>query len=136
MTRTFVDSSALIAATRYTTPISDRALDVVNDADRTMLTSDFIRLEVLPKPIFHGRSTETTFYEGFFNDPRTEFAKITDTLIQEAFDIAVNWNLNAVDALHVAAAIQLQADELVTAERLASPLLRVSISGLIIVSIL
>ena len=52
--------------------------------------------------------------------------EVTAGLVQEAYDHASRWRLNAVDALIVAAAVQLRADELVTTERPTSPLLRVT----------
>jgi predicted nucleic acid-binding protein len=135
VTGTFIDASALIAATRGSTPTGQRATDIIDDADRILLASDFVRLEVLPKAIFHGRTTEAEFYDAFFGNPLTELAMITSDLIQQAFAIAARWNLNAVDALHVAAAMQMGADEFVTAERPTSSLSRVAEPGLTIISI-
>jgi uncharacterized protein (DUF433 family) len=41
-------------------------MEILDDPDRTFATSDFVRLEVLPKSIFHRRELESAFYEVFF----------------------------------------------------------------------
>jgi hypothetical protein len=55
--------------------------------------------------------------------------------VTAAFGYATRWNLNGLDALHVAAAIQLDASELLTAERPTSTLARVRTNALRVISI-
>jgi hypothetical protein len=52
--RTFVDAGVLIAAACGLPEIADLAFRVLDDPDRTLFTSDFVKLEVLPKPTFQG----------------------------------------------------------------------------------
>ena len=52
-TRTFVDTNVLIAALLDVGPTGDAAEDVLLDPDRVFVASDFLRLELLPKPAFH-----------------------------------------------------------------------------------
>lgn len=124
-TRTFLDSGVLIAAFRGSRDIASPAIRVLNDSDRVFLTSELVRLEVLPKAVFHRQSLEVEFYLQFFADVAEE-ARITSELVDQAFTLAARWNLNALDALHIAAAIQLGADEFLTTERPTSPLIQVS----------
>jgi len=63
---TFVDAGVLIAAARGTTDISGKAMELLDDDKRTFASSDFVRLEVLPKPMFHKRQEEAAFYGAFF----------------------------------------------------------------------
>jgi hypothetical protein len=56
LTRTFLDAVVLIAAIRGSPVPIERALEVINDSQRVFIASDFVRLEVLPKPLyFRGR---------------------------------------------------------------------------------
>jgi predicted nucleic acid-binding protein len=121
----YVDSGVLIAAYRGSTPIAALALAMLNDQNREFVTSEFVRLEVIPKPAYHHRSGEIAFYEAYFSATKRS-ALITPTLVQLAMRRAVAYGLSAIDALHVAAAESVGADELLTSERVTSPLLRIT----------
>lgn len=125
MIRTYVDSSVLIEAYRGTDPLAVPALAVLYDPSRTFLTSDFVRLEVLPKPTYYRRTNEVAFYARFFRAAARSVA-ITRSLVSLALQRAETFGLSAVDALHVAAAETVRADELVTSEKPTSPLMRVT----------
>lgn len=124
MKRTFVDANVLIAAACGTDAVATRAMEVLDSQDRVFVTSDFVRLEVLPKPTFHRRA-QVAFYDEFFREVRDTVSS-TRELVQEAFDEAVAAGLSAIDALHVAAAKRSGAEELVTAEKPTKPMFRVS----------
>jgi len=122
--RIYVDSGVLLAAARGTDAVAQEAFAALDDPDAEFASSIFVRLELLPKAIYNRRSAEAQFYETFFMAAST-WAEITPRLAQTALDIATLYGLSAMDALHVAAAIAVNADEFVTSERAASPLLRV-----------
>lgn len=122
--RIYVDSGVLLAAARGTDEIAQDALAVLDNPDAQFASSLFVRLELLPKAIYNRRFVEAQFYETFFT-AASAWADLTSNLAQTAFDIAALYGLSAMDALHVAAAIAVNADELVTSERATSPLLRV-----------
>ena len=122
--RTFIDASLLIAAARGNQEISDQALEVLDDPTRSFVTSDFVRLEVVPKPVFHRRSEEVQFYLAFFaRVSRT--VKSSSKLVALAQHEAEQFGLSAVDALHVAAAKKAKGHEMITAEKPDKPLFRV-----------
>lgn len=123
--RTFVDSGVLIAAFKGAGRLGEAALSILEDANRDFISSDFVRLEVLPKPICYGRQDEFDFYETFFASVR-RMIHSSRKLVQEAQAEAEFVGLSAVDALHVAAAKRGRCDELVTTERPEKPLFRVS----------
>lgn len=125
MIRTFVDSGVLIEAFRGSSAIAASVLAILNDANREFVTSEFVRLEVLPKPTFQKRLIEVAFYNTFFTTV-SQSASITRTLVRLAMRRAEEFGLSAVDALHVAAAETTGAAELITAERPTSPLSRVT----------
>lgn len=125
MIRTFVDSGVLIEAFRGSSVIATSALALLNDANREFVTSEFVRLEVLPKPTFQHRLIEVSFYNAFFATV-AQSAPITRALVRLAMRRAEEFGISAVDALHVAAAETTGAAELITAERPTSPLSRVT----------
>ena len=70
MTRTFVDAGVLIAAACGVPDISDIALRLLDEPKRVFVTSDLVRLEVVPKPTYRGFKAEVAFYDEFFNNAR------------------------------------------------------------------
>lgn len=98
---------------------------VLTDANRQFISSDLVRLEVLPKPTYFKRAAEVAFYQAFFAIVQ-DWVALTPALIQRALQRGSDFGLGAVDTLHVAAAELAQADELVTSERLTSPICRVT----------
>lgn len=125
MTRTFVDAGVLIAGTRLFDPLGHRALAVLDDPDRVFVSSVFVHLEVLPKAIYHRNLGEAALYQRFF-DRVVAWAEPLDRLVANARREAAQHGLNALDALHVAAAVMLGADELVTTEAPRKPIHRVT----------
>jgi predicted nucleic acid-binding protein len=122
---TFVDSSVLITAARGDSRNSLDALAILDDPDRTFASSAFVRLEVLPKPFFFRRTDESLFYQRFFQSV-TRWAPFGEPLLDEALDIAAQAGLSALDAFHIAAAVAVGADELITAEKPSKPIHRVT----------
>jgi hypothetical protein len=122
---TFVDSGVLIAAARGTEEVSRRAMAVLDDPERSFASSTLVRLEVLPKALRHRREAEAQFYEAFFQSV-TAWAAVGERLVTEAFSQARTSDLHAMDALHVAAALSLGAQEFVTSERGEKPINRVT----------
>lgn len=124
MIRTCVDAGVVIAAATGRQPdVMPAAIAVLDDETRVFLSSPFVRLEVMPKAIHGRRAAEVAFYESLF-DAVVEFADPA-VLTDPAFDLAARYGLNGLDALHLAAAQVLGADEFVTTERPTSPLFRV-----------
>lgn len=121
--RTFIDSGVLITAWRGNPAQRIKALTVIADLNRIFISSPFVKLEVLPKPSWYKNQTELQFYQNFF-DSVSEWVEDCDQLADEALRIGSLYGLGGMDALHVAAAIPCQADELITTERATSPILR------------
>lgn len=124
MIETYIDSGVVIEAYRVVGPVGSLADAVLNDPNRTFITSEFVRLEILPKPAYHRRQDEVAYCNRYF--ARARFVGITDVLIQHAMLRAEMFGLNGMDALHIAAAEIGGAAEFVTTERATSPLLRVN----------
>ncbi|MGA2325456.1 MAG: hypothetical protein ABSH05_04150 [Bryobacteraceae bacterium] len=64
--RTYLDSGVLIAAARGKGQLSQRALAVLTDESREFVCSEYVRLEIIPKPTFFKYRAEIEFYEACF----------------------------------------------------------------------
>lgn len=116
MIRTFIDSGILIYAARGEDAIAQSALQIIEDSNRELASSIFLKLEVLPKAIFNQREKEIRFYEAFFSAV-SYWAIDVDSIIRNAYREASEFGLGAMDALHVAAAVSVEATEFITNEK-------------------
>ena len=121
---TYVDAGVLIFAARGSDRNARTALAILDDPERIFASSELVRLEVLPKARFHRRASESAFYEQFFQNVE-RWAPLERSLFEEALRVGSEVGLSAIDALHVAAAILVEADELITSEALSKPIHRV-----------
>jgi hypothetical protein len=113
---TFVDAGVLIAAARGGNIQAARAMEIFDDPEREFAASAFLRLEVLPQALFNKRVAEAEFYEAFFatvSHWATDLAAVAEIAMREASANGVE----AMDALHVAAAASAGASELITTEK-------------------
>lgn len=131
---TFVDAGVLIAAARgkEDSPENRRAREILDDPDRAFASSDFVRLETAPWAVHHGNRPEAQFYEEFFAAV-SAWAVTDSALVTAACGEVEAIGLAALDAIHVAASKALGADEIITTEKAAKPIHRVT--GLKVVTI-
>lgn len=123
MRLTYVDSGVLIAAVRGTVEAASRALSVLADPERVFVSSVFVRLEVLPKAVYNRRIAECAFYEEHFKAV-TKWSAPSEVVVALAHEEAVRHGLSAMDALHIAAASNAGAEELITVEKMGRPMHR------------
>ena len=116
MTRTYVDAGVLIAAARGRGKIGERALEILSDQSREFVSSEYVRLETVPKAAYFQRDAEVTFYAVFFASATTWVTFSGDHLV-EAFKEACECGLSAMDAVHTVVASLANCDEFVTSER-------------------
>jgi predicted nucleic acid-binding protein len=121
---TYIDTGVLIAAFRGTEELSKRAIAVLAAPERDFASSDFVRLELMPKATYNKKQEELDFYDAVFSSIE-HWAQVNEGLIASALDIGNIAGLSAMDALHVASARQLGVEEIVTSERTDKPLHRV-----------
>jgi hypothetical protein len=123
MTATYIDSGVLIAAARGDATLSLLALPYLTDSNREYITSDYVRLEVLPKAIFHNRQEEVQFYDQFFQfNART--IPTSDALLKYALEEACITGIQGLDAVHIACAVFAGAEEFITSEKPTTPIHR------------
>jgi len=119
---TYLDSNVLVqAATGANRQIQMRALAVITDPNRQFVSSLFSKMEVIPLAIHFGRGKERLFYETFFR--RVQIWVDPSDIYDNAFKLACQHALGAMDALHLAAAAFTKT-EFVSAEKPSKPLYR------------
>jgi hypothetical protein len=123
VTLTFLDTSVLIAAHRGAPATKQQAAAILADTGRTFVSSDFVRLELLPKARYYGHTAEVAFYDTYFASVAV-WVTPDAALVQEALRAASATGMSALDALHVAAAVRAGAGELITTEGATKPLHR------------
>ena len=94
------------------------------DEGRKFLTSDAVKLELLPKPTFEKRTTEVEFYNDHFN-AAVASEPFSAELGEAALLLAKKYGLAAIDAIHLAAAMRQGAKEFIASELPGKPMFRV-----------
>jgi hypothetical protein len=87
---------------------------------------------VLPKALFNRKTMEAEFYSSFFRAV-SHWPENIDAVVRNAYDVAGRFGLAAFYALHVAAALSVSAEELITTEKPGKPLHRTA--GILVRSI-
>ena len=121
--KTFLDAGVLLSAWLGHSPRSIAAKSLVADESRDFLTSDAVKLELLPKPTFEKRRAELDYYNDHFKSIASE--PFSAELGAAALTLAKKYGLAAMDALHLASAIRQGADEFITSELPGKPMFRV-----------
>jgi len=124
MKRTYIDANVLIAAFKGEEQVAQRALRVLDDPDRKLVVSDYLRLEVLPKPTFHKKREEIEFMQTVF-DGAAENLETSSDLTGRALAMASKYDMTPIDALHIGAAAVAKVDEFVTMEKPTKPMCKV-----------
>ena len=121
---TFIDSCVLINAVQGVGEANRKALEILDDEDRKFIVSDFVLLEVIPKPTFNKIQDQVSFYQSFFNDVSTSI-EISTAITTLAIQLSSEYDVAPMDSLIVSSAIVGGADELITMEKPTNPMHRV-----------
>ncbi|NMG11100.1 PIN domain-containing protein [Brasilonema sp. UFV-L1] len=116
----YLDSGILINAFQGIGLVGVRAIEVLDNTACQFATSQFVQLETLPKAIYNKQQAEAEFYESFFSV--TLWATKLEQIVQTGNRIACTYGLAAMDALHIAAALSVDAEEFVTTEKTTKPM--------------
>lgn len=130
--KTYIDTGVLIRALRGDKVASEIAFSFLHDPLREYITSDYVKVELLPKCFYHKNEEERLFYEDFFKSSKTHIPS-NDDLLALAIDEGGRTGISGMDAIHVACAVVAQADELITAEKTTKPIHRAN--GVKVISI-
>lgn len=121
--RTYIDANLLIAACQGQADAGVKAMEILDDPERSLVVSDAVWLEVMPKPLYHKQRNEHAFYEEIFAHAE-HIPWHVDTLYQ-AHELAQRYGIAAMDAIHVANAVSVRVDEFVSCEKSTKPMFRV-----------
>ena len=113
--RTYLDSGVLITAYNGAPELKEPALRMLEDPDRVFLCSPFVHLETSPKALFNKRSGEHRFYQKYFR--RAAITNHFKLILGHGFREAARAGVGPMDALHLASAHLLKADEFITTEK-------------------
>ena len=119
----FLDAGVYIAAVRGEEEVARRALELLDNPRVELASSRFLMLEVLPWARYQQRLDEVRFFEAIFGSilhwPESE-----EAVVERALRESAQHGIAAMDALHLAAALLVDAHEFVTTEKPTRPLYR------------
>lgn len=125
MTITYIDSGVLVAASRGVDELSEHAISTLASPERELASSSFIKLEVLSKANYSRQTEEIEFYKTFFSAVKY-WADDLEKVIKDSYTISCQYGLAAMDALHLASAISVGAEEFITTENPTKPMYRIT----------
>jgi predicted nucleic acid-binding protein len=122
--RSYLDAGVVIyAVDEVLRPETQRALAILADEEREFLVGDYVKLETLPKRVYHKQVKQVESIMDIFQD--AEYIPSSPEIIAKAEELANAYGLAGMDALHVASAIVGGADELLTFEKSTKPFFRI-----------
>src|SRR5690606_27069952 len=110
MIRTYLDTNVLITASLGRGDDLRAALGILDATDREFVSSVFLKLEILPKPVRNKQTSSLLFYEVFFGLVKA-CERISNDLMELALYRGCALVFSAMDALRLAAAHSIQTDE-------------------------
>lgn len=117
---TFLDTGVLISAMCGEEKLAARCFAVIDDPDREFVASDFLKLELLPKPTCHKKEESLAFYKDYLAAV-SKMLITTPATTANAFELACQHGLGAVDAIHFQTAIEANVAEFITTEKNTKP---------------
>lgn len=120
MSLIYVDTSCIIYLLEASGPIhravSERLASYGANADATLVTSRLARLECRTKPLREANAALLARYETFFGAQRFRLVDVSPMVIERATDLRVKHGFKTPDALHLATAIIVGADVVLTGD--------------------
>lgn len=113
---TFLDTGVLISAMCGEEALAKRCFAVLDDPNREFVASDFLKLELLPKPTCYKQVESSAFYNDYISSV-SNMLETTPTTTAKAFELACQHGLGAVDAIHFQTAIEAEVAEFITTEK-------------------
>ena len=121
---TYADACLLMAAFRNKSERDWAAAEILADERRDFVVSAPLWLELMPKPLFYKRTEEADFYADFFGRAQQRLSWNAATL-RRAHALASTYGLAAMDAIHIACALEAGADQFISAENSTKPMFAV-----------
>ena len=122
--RVYLDTGVFLAAFRGEGSAAEAALMIIGDPSRLIVVSEYVFLELFPKPTYFKREDELEFMRSALDD--AEVVSSSVEIRRQAMDFACRYGLNAIDALHVSAGFGARVEAVVTTEKPTKPIFRVA----------
>ncbi len=120
---TYLDSCVLIAAFQGNHELYEEAIRLLDEEDRKFVISDYVKLETYPKPFTHKRQNELEFMQCIYDN--STHIETSPEVTKNAIELAGNYDLGPMDALHASIAMSGNVDEFITAEKPTKPFSKV-----------
>src|SRR5215210_4810652 len=113
---TYLDTGVILAVVRSEPLAAVRAYDLLNDPARAFVGGAALELELLPSAVYYQRAAEQDFCETFLRST-VSWVEPSKRLFALALSLAGMHGLAALDALHIASALEASAQEFITTEK-------------------
>lgn len=121
MSRLYLDANSIIylveAVNPFHTTVAARLLSHRTSPESRIITSRLSHLECRIQPLRNADTPLLTKYTAFFTMERLILSEMTADIIERATDLRVRYNFKTPDAIHLAAAIEEQADLFLTGDK-------------------
>lgn len=131
---TYLDTGVLISAFAGTDEVAAKAFELLDDENRKFVASEFLKIELIPKPTFNKQTEALEFYNTYFENT-VGIQDITQELVQAAFELACEHGLGGIDAMHFQSAVMMNASEFYTKEKATKPFFRINSPNVSVYSI-
>ncbi len=98
-------------------PRAQARLAALFGAGDQVVVSDLVRLECKVHPMRRGDSLVLDKFDRFFALPDFQFASITSAVFDRATQIRAQWNIDVIDAIHLASAVEFGCHRFLTNDR-------------------
>lgn len=120
--RTFLDANVLFGAFRGERKYHSKAVAIMREA-REFVANDILELEIIPRAVFLRNQKELEFFRFYLSSVVTHL-ETSPADVKAALALACQYGLGAADSIHLKSALDTQCDELITAEKPTSELLK------------
>lgn len=118
--RLYLDASAIIYSIEGVPVLRDKVIARIAQAEGTpggtLITSLLSKLECRVKPLCDGNTELLALYDKFFTQRLIKVAEVSAHVINRATELRVRYGFKTPDAIHLATAIEEQADLFLTGD--------------------
>jgi predicted nucleic acid-binding protein len=116
----YLDASCIIYLIEGASPFYEKVVSRLDryrsDPEASLMTSRLSRLECRTRPLREGDSRLLTTYDAFFSAGRLALGEVDAAVIERATALRARYGLRTPDAIHLATAIEGQAEVVLTGD--------------------
>lgn len=122
--RPFLDSSILVTAFHATKPLHEKAVEILGSEDLIFLSTSLVELELTQPQFSPGQKEEADFHLDYMTNFVSERLEVTEDIVVSGLQTARLTQAAGLDAMHLTCAIEMNADQFITAEKPGKPMYR------------